>query len=90
MSARAGVRGGDELKVTGKRIGAVHPHDSHLVLLYRLSERLEDVGLELGELVEEEDPPVRERDLTRHHGTTTSHEPSHRDGVVRCPERPPS
>ena len=62
-AARAGVHGGDQLELGRVADGAPGPGEDHVPLLERLAERLEHVAPELGQLVEEEDAPVGERDL---------------------------
>ena len=82
-----GVGCRDKLKVTRKRVGAIHPDDPHLMLLDRLAKCLKGARLELGQLVEKEHPTMRERYLPRHHGAAPSDETAHGNGVMRCPER---
>ncbi len=56
-------------------------------LLERLAEDLEDMALELGQLIQEQDPVVRQRHLPRHGQLAAADQPHIRDGVVRGPER---
>ena len=86
VSAWAGVCGRHEGEVAGERVDAVDAHDSHDALLEGLAERLQDVRRELGQLVEEEDALVRERDLARDDGPPSPDQACERHGVVRRPE----
>jgi hypothetical protein len=58
VATRARVHRRDELEPRGERRGPPDPRDRHPPLLERLSERLEHVPPELGELVEEQDAVV--------------------------------
>ena len=52
-------------KRAGKVVDPAGPGDDHALVLERLAERLEDVPVELGQLVEEEDPVIGPGDLAR-------------------------
>ena len=65
MPARAGVRGRCELDAGRVGAGARSAGDADGAGLHRLAEHLQDVAAELGDLVEEQDPVVREGDFPR-------------------------
>ena len=64
-AARARVHRGDQDEVgrEGGRVGS--PADGHAALFERLPERFEAAAIELGQLIEEQDAVVGERDLAR-------------------------
>src|SRR5215210_2639610 len=65
-----------------------HPRDGDVPVFERLAQHLERPATELGELVEEEDPVVRERDLAGPRVAPPTGEPRRRDRVVWCPKGP--
>jgi len=67
------------------RVGA---GDDHLAGLERLAEAVQRLGRELGELVEEEDPIVRQRGLARPGLEAAAGQGGHAGGVMRGAERP--
>ena len=90
-AARAGVHGGHQLEARrelhrGPRPG--HPHDA---FLERLAEPVQDRGLELAELIQEQHPAVGQRDLARAHAGRAAADHGHeRRRVVRRPQRWPA
>ncbi len=66
------------------------PRDDHAPFLERLSQRLEDVPIELRELVEEEHTGMRQAHLARRETGAAPHECGVRSGVVRCTKRTPA
>src|SRR6185503_2339518 len=84
-AARVGRR--DELETGGEVADAARARDRDPPVLERLAQRLEHVLLKLGQLIEEENPEVGERDLARMRRTSASDEARYRDRVVRRAER---
>jgi len=64
------------------------PGDRDRPILQRLSERLDRTAPELGELVEEQDPVVGQRDLAGAGRSAAADQRRRGDGVVRGAERP--
>ena len=65
MAAGAGVHGRDELEARGELGPARRARDGDRAGLEWLAQRLERRPCEFGELIEEENPPVRQRDFAR-------------------------
>jgi hypothetical protein len=86
--ARAGVHRRDELEPCREDRRATDPDDRDPTVLEWLTEGLENVPAELGELVEEEHAFVRPGHLTGCQARPAAEHPGVADGVVRCPERP--
>ena len=83
-----GLRARDELEVGRERDRERLARDAHDAILERLAHRLERVGRELAELVEEEHAPVREGDLAGSGAAAAAaDERGGRRGVVRGAER---
>ena len=87
-AARARVRGGDEHEAAGNTSRGLPAHDADAPVLERLAQRLQARARELGELVEEQDAAVGERDLARRRDRSAADEAGRRDRVVGRPERP--
>ena len=87
----ARVGAGDEQEVGRELERARRPADANHALFERLAQCFEHAGGELGQLVEEERAPVRERDLARpHSGAAAADERDARRGVVRGAEGGPA
>ena len=85
-AAGAQVHSRDELEASREDRSPCRTCDRHLAVLDRLAKRLERRPLELGQLVEQEDSAVCERDLTRPMpGLTAADHRGHRGAVVRRP-----
>src|SRR5712691_6505779 len=83
-SAWARIRGRHQGEARGVGDRAARPRDRYAPRLERLPQRLQNWGLELGELIEEQDAMVGSADLSRHREPrATADEPGHRDAVVR-------
>src|SRR6185295_4641952 len=83
LAARARVHRRDELE-RGRELGVARgARDDDAAGLERLAQRLERSTRELGQLVEEEDTVVRERDLARTRRRAAADERGCRCGVVR-------
>ena len=90
-AARARVHGGHELEAGRELHRGPSPGDPHHALLERLAQPVQHRGLELAELVQEEHPPVGQRDLARTHaGRPAAHHRHQRCRVVRRPQRWPA
>ena len=85
--ARARVHRGDQLEPRREDGRPAGPGDRHPPFLERLPERLEHVAIELGQLVEEEDALVGQRDLARRQARSAADHGGIRDRVVRRTER---
>src|SRR5260370_25351161 len=87
-ATRAWIRRGDEREQRWVGDRAAGPGDGHPSGFEGLPQSLQDVGLKLCELIEEQDAVVRARDLPggRVPGPATD-EAGHRDAVVRGAER---
>lgn len=59
------IHRGDQRETSGKRHRPRRPTDQNVPVLERLPEMFEDVARELGELIEEQNAAVRERDFPR-------------------------
>ena len=87
-AARAGVRGRDEREPRRKLDRAHGPRDDHATVFERLPESLDRIATELGQLIEEQDPVVRQRALTGPQiRASPAQQSSQRDGVMRRTER---
>jgi hypothetical protein len=62
---RTRIHRAHQLKVRRKRQRAVHPRDSHDAVLQRLPQHLDRARLKLRQLVQEQHPPIRQRNLAR-------------------------
>src|SRR5262249_8336066 len=87
-AAGARVRARDELERGGEDQALALARDVQRSLLERLSKRVQRVGCEFTELVEEEDPAVRERGFTGPRpNAAAAHERRDRCRVMRRAER---
>ena len=84
--ARAAVAGREHDRIRRKLERALAAHDLHPALLERLAQSVHRAAGELGQLVEEQDPAMRERDLARPRPAASADEALSRDGVVRRSE----
>ncbi len=88
-AARAGIHRGHQHQSSGVGNAPTAARDRHVAIFQRLPEAFEDIAPKLGKLVEEEDPVVRERELSRpRRGAAPTEQPGRRDGVVRRAKRP--
>ena len=90
MAAGTRVHGGDELEPRREDGRSTYPGDGNVPILERLPESLQGGPVELGQLVQEEDPVVCEGHFARRHTRATADHCGVGDGVVRSPERPPA
>ncbi len=74
-------------KRAGKSAVPADARDGDHAVLERLPERLEHRARELGQLVEQQDPAMRERDLTRARARASADDGGRRRAVVRSAER---
>jgi hypothetical protein len=81
-AAPALIRGRDELEASGEVVDAARARDADAPVLEGLAERLEHVLVELGQLVQEEDTAVGERDLARMRRAAAADEAGDRDRVM--------
>src|SRR5206468_1530128 len=88
-AAPAWVGRGDELEPGREVAHAARPGDRHAPVLEWLTERFEDVLLELRQLVEEEHAEVGKRHLARMGRAAAADQARDGDRVVRGAERPP-
>src|SRR5262245_41379224 len=86
-AAGAGIGGGDELQLRREGAGHARSRDDDPPLLEDLAQGLEAAAVELGQLVEEEDAAVGERDLAGARGASPAQEPRSARGVMRGAER---
>src|SRR5439155_26069423 len=86
-AARAQVHRPDELEAGRERRAAADARDGDDAVFERLPERLERGPRKLGELVEQENATVRERDLARARCRAAADQGCRRDRVVRRAER---
>ena len=82
VSAGAGVHGGDEHELRGVVVGGGGAGDADVSVFERLAQDLQCGAGELGELVEEEDAAVGERDLAGDGVLSAAEEADGGDGVV--------
>jgi len=88
LAAGARVHGGHQQQTGRVRDAAVPPTHPDLTVLERLAEAVEGDGRELAQLVEEQDTPVGQGDLTRPHDRgPATHQRHGRCAVMRRPER---
>ena len=85
-AARAHVHRPDELEARREERVPADPRDRDEAVLERLPQRLEHRPRELGQLVHEQDAPMRERDLAGTRARPTSHDRRRRRPVVRSPK----
>ena len=85
-AAGAQVHRPDELEARRERRAAADARDRDDAVFERLPQRLEGGTRKLGELVEQEDAAVRERDLARARRRPAANQGRRRDGVVRRAE----
>ena len=85
--ARARVHRSHELEACREGHDPAGPRDGDPALLQRLTERLEDVPIELGQLVEEKHALMGPRDLARGQGRSTTDHGRVGQRVVRRAER---
>ena len=85
--ARTGVHARD--KHEPGRIGhrAARPADRYFPFFKRLPQHFEGLPLEFRQLVQKQDPVVRQRNLSRHGVAAAAAEPGVRNGVMRRPKR---
>src|SRR5664280_788387 len=76
----------DEEKMGGVRQGLTHARDGDGPALEGLAQDLQDIPVELGQLVHEQDTPVGERDLTRTRRGSSADDGDTRRGMVRVAE----
>ena len=84
--ARAAVAGREHDRIRRKLERALAAHDLHPALLERLAQSIHRAAGELRQLVEEQDPAMRERDLARPRPAAAADQALSRDGVVRRSE----
>jgi hypothetical protein len=89
IAARTRVHRGDELKARGKVDLTRGARDRHPPRLQRLAQHLQHAAVELGQLVEEKHPAVRERDFPGARLAAAADERGARRRMVRRAERPP-
>ena len=82
VAAGAGVLGGHEGEAGGEGGGRARAADGDRAVLQRLAQHLQHLRAEFGQLVEEEDAVVAERDLARARVGAAAHQPRVGDGVV--------
>ena len=82
-AAGTGIGGGDELEVRWEDTAPSRASDGDAPVFQHLSQRLERTALELGQFVEEEYAPVRQRDLAGTRGLTAAQQPRRARCVVR-------
>ena len=82
------VHRGEKDEVGGKRQRAGGARDHHLAVLQRLLQPLQRAGAELGQLVQEEHPPVGQADLAGARPVPAADQPGVADGVVGRAEGP--
>ncbi len=85
--ARARVHRCDELETGREGRRPSHPGDRDPALLERLPKRFEDIAIELGQLIEEQDTFMGERDLAGGQAWTTTDHRRVGERVVRGPVR---
>ena len=83
VAAGAGIHCGGEHEARGKCDGRGGTGDSDRAVFERLAHDFEDVALKFGELIEEENAVVAERDFTRTRNCAAADEASIADGVMR-------
>ena len=88
IPARARVHRRDQAEPRRERDAAGGAGDAHPALFERLAQHLEGAAGELGQLVEEQDAVVRQRDLPGAGQAAAADERRFRAGVMRCAERP--
>ncbi len=87
-AAGAGVHGPHQREVGREGERPRRPGDHHLVILHRLAEHFERAPVELGQLVQEQDPAMGQTDLPRLRPASPAHQAGVADGVMRRAERP--
>jgi hypothetical protein len=87
-AARAGVGRGDEQERGGELEGTVDAIDRVGAFLERLAQSLDGRARELGELIEEQDAVVGERDLAGSRGGAAADQRGAGDRVMRGAKRP--
>jgi hypothetical protein len=88
-SARAQVRRREEQEPGGEPVDVACPYDADFPGLEGLSERFPGIPPELGELVQEKDPTVREGDLSRAGRVSATDEPGGGHGMMSGAKRAP-
>src|SRR5450756_1198907 len=86
-AARTRVHRCDEQKMGGIRQGLTHARNGDGTTLEGLAQDLQDIPVELGQLVHEQDTTVGERDLTRARRGSSADDGNTGCRVVRVPER---
>src|SRR5499427_10682698 len=86
-AAAAGVHGGNQHETRGIGHAMVRSRDRDLPDLERLTQRIEHLRLELGQLVDEEDAVMRERDFARPRAQSAADQRRHAGGMMRRAER---
>jgi hypothetical protein len=79
VPARTGICCGHKLEIAGKDVYAIDSHDPDLVVLERLTQRLQCICRELRKLVQEEHAAMRQRDLPRHDGPASTNKTANRN-----------
>jgi hypothetical protein len=88
VTARAGVGRRDDERPSGVGDAGARPGDRDLAAFERLAERVEHPPRRLEQLVEQQQPPVRERELAGPgHAAAATDEPGRGDRVVRLAQR---
>src|SRR5450756_766108 len=77
----------DKQKMSRIRQGLTHARNGDGTTLEGLAQDLQDIPVELGQLVHEQDAPVGERDLTRSRRGSSTDDSNARCRVVRMAER---
>ena len=88
VAAGAGVHGAHQHKAAGVGRPAPGPADGDDPVLQRLPQRFHGGAAELRQLIQEQHPVVRQRDLPRPRDAAAAGQPYHRNGVVRRTEHP--
>jgi hypothetical protein len=87
-AARTRVGGRDEREPGGELHGSDGARDDDTTVFERLPKSLDGIATELGELIEEQDPVMREADFSRSHmRAAAAEQPDGRDRMVRRAER---
>src|SRR5262249_56578022 len=82
-AARAGVHRREEQKFTGENGGTADAAEADPPFFERLADRFEDIAPKLGQLIQEEDSPMRQGDFSRARRPAASDEARGGDPVMR-------
>ena len=87
VPARTRVHRRHQLKIRRQPQRPAHPHDVHRLVLERLPQPLEARPRELRQLIQKQQPAVRQAHLPRPHRRPAPEQPRHAHRVMRGPQR---